>query len=310
MAQRVVRRRRKSGKAPVFILLALILLLIAAIASIFSLFVMNDLNQGNQTIKLTASTPTELFPGQKLPGEITANALVSRDSLSSEGSKPSVRTEYREVEAGVVPETSAVDDSYFKDAVFIGDSISLGMKISRVIPYNHVIAAKNVGINQVVNGDPVYNNQSLMQAIEATVGEPKKIYILLGSNGLPGFDNDTQISYYKQLIDQLKSAYPAATVYVESLTPMTSNSQYQKRFTMAKVNDFNQKLQKVAVDKQVYYLNVQEALKDKNGNLLSDYAATDGLHMVQKGHKAVVQYYRTHAVYSDGKANVVIEKGE
>ena len=306
----MVRGRRKSGKAPIFILLVLILLLIAAIASIFSLFVINDLNQGNQTIYMAASTPTELFPGQKLPGEVTANAFVSRENQSSVSQKPSVKTEYVEVKPGIVPETAAVDDSYFKDAVFIGDSISLGMKISRVIPYNHVIAAKNVGINQVVNGDPVYNNQSLMQAIKSTVSAPKKIYILLGSNGLPGFDNDTQINYYKQLIDQLQSAYPEATVYVESLTPMTSDSQYRKRFTMAKVNDFNQKLQQVAIDKKVYYLNVQETLKDKDGNLQSGYAAADGLHMVQKGHKAVVQYYRTHAVYSDGKANVVIKKGE
>ena len=48
---------------------------------------------------------------------------------------------------------------------------------------------------------------------------------------MPGFDNETHIQYYYELVEQLKAAYPKAIIYAVSVTPMAEVSDYSKKFS-------------------------------------------------------------------------------
>ena len=310
MERKVVRRRRRSsGRAPVFILTAMNLILVGVIAATFSAFVMKDLETGLQNPTDALNVPTELFPGQATPGEIVAQALAERRfhsfSSSQEEEPPGNEVYVTQLVGTRVPKTAPAESGYFDDAVFIGDSISKGIKISKVIPAKNMVVEQNVRVDQLVNGEKVYGGKTVYEAIDAQVPNPGKIYVLLGTNALPGMSNESQMEWYAKLIDNLKAKYPAAILYVESLTPKQQTSDYDRKFTRDKINDFNARLEALAAEKGVYYLNVQEALLDENGWLRSDYAAPDGLHLVNAGHKAMYSYYKTHAVGTDGYAKVV-----
>ena len=96
-------------------------------------------------------------------------------------------------------------------------------------------------------------------------------------------------------------------IYVETVTPITKDSEYVRdSFNMEKINDFNERLYKLAQEKGVYYLNVQEVLRDDSGYLISDYDAGDGMHLKSNGHKAMYQYYLTHAVQPDGYIDKIV----
>ena len=127
------------------------------------------------------------------------------------------------------------------------------------------------------------------------------------ANGVPGLSNEAHIGYYGQFLDRLKKTYPNAMIYVESLTPISQDSEYiRDTFNTEKLNDFNERLYQLAQEKGVYYLNVQEALKDDSGYLISDYDAGDGMHLKSNGHKAMYQYYLTHAVQPDGYIDKIV----
>lgn len=290
-------------------MMALILLLIGAIATVFSFFVIDDL----QTTSDPYATPIgeHVFGGVdfekigqpvSLSTTLAAAPVLYRPNAVSNGGE-SITTENVPAET-LVPETAAAPKDYFNDALFIGDSITEGIKNSGAIPAKQIIANKNVGLNSVANGDAVYYTtgtepKSVLQAINELNPKPGKLYILLGANGMPGLDNESHIKFYYTLIDQLKKAYPDTLIYTVSVTPMTMNSDYIKKFTQKKIDEFNKLIQKMAEEKGVYYLDVQTALKGKDGYMVDDYAPTDGLHMNRKAHDIIFDYYKNHVVLPD-----------
>lgn len=317
--RRIVRQRRVN-KAPIFILLAVIFILIGIIALLMANFVSEDLNSSERENNLTKlelmNISAEQFRTESL-GDAAQAVIARKKVLSSSGETPvtDYKTEHVKVET-VVPESKPVDSNYFKDAIFIGDSISLGIKNSGVIPAKNMLVEKNVGLDKAVRDEPVYyvsgskEKKSLFDALALQAPDAKKVYVLLGLNGLPGYDNDYHIQFYYQLVDRLKATYPDAVIYVQSLTPMTPGSEYHKRFTSQKIQEFNALIKKMAEEKGVYYLAVDEAVRDANGNLNQDYAAADGLHMVTSGHKAMLQYYKSHTVQPDGYTDKIVKEGE
>lgn len=331
MAQKIM-RKKKPNKAPMLILFALIIILVGIIVTIFSIFVKEDMN-GEADVKsedksdiiseiseekstISVEMVDSLDTVNSNDNSAEASGETSEESATSEPNEEpvvsgdtDVNTVYCKVET-TVPKTETVDISYFDDALFIGDSISKGLWVYEVLPKSNVIADQNVGINQIVAGKAVYNGKggqkvTLYQAIEQSGITPKKLYILLGSNGIPGFDNEYHIEYYYQLIDEIKAKYPNTIIYVQSVTPITkAASSQRKTFTTEKINNFNELVYKMAKDKDVYFLNVEDALMDENGRLKADYAGKDGIHMLKSGYVALLDYYKNHVVQADGYAKI------
>ena len=52
---------------------------------------------------------------------------------------------------------------------------------------------------------------------------------------------------------------------------MSAKKSADKKFANSKINEYNSLVQNLAKEKGVYYLNVAEAFKDKNGNPIDIY---------------------------------------
>ncbi|MFZ2538113.1 MAG: GDSL-type esterase/lipase family protein [Oscillospiraceae bacterium] len=303
--QQRVKRQTKLKKTPLFVLLGMILIVICIIVAIFIGFMKADISSQSSNLLSLVETSSN------------ASSQVSSGTSSTVSSEipPSSNTQVqatKEVQVKiVVPETVPVGDDYFKDALFIGDSISKGLKVYGVVPESNVLADQNVGLDQIYNNKDVYYisakvKTTLWKAIEKKIPNPKKIYVLLGSNGIPGYENDYHMKFYNDLVDKLKAKYPDAIIYIQSVTPITKNSEYiRKTFSTAKINDLNKMILKMAEDKSVYHLNIEQILKDKNGYLKAEYAATDGIHLKKEGHAAVYKYYKNHTVTKEGMATII-----
>lgn len=314
MGRKIVRRKAIS-KAPVIMLFLLILILLAMLVTVFVMFVLDDLNvDPMDQIILPPIVAVDTEGTNEMPGDIFAAAVTSREAerasaAASNFTQSGDITTKRVKVNTVVPESPAADLSYFDDAVFIGDSVTQGFRNSGFFPAKNIVAEKNVNLNKIVANEACYkgNTQTLYQMIAAQMPNPKKIYILLGLNNLPGTSNENSMIYYKQMLQQIKEKFPNTIIYVESLTPMMKNSEYTKSFSQDKINDFNERLEALAKEEQVYYLNLQEALKDGNGYLVGEYASIDGLHMVTAGHKIMYQYFLTHTVQEDGYTDAIVK---
>lgn len=161
-------------------------------------------------------------------------------------------------------------EAFFKDAVFIGDSITEGVSFYGYIPTKRVFAKKGCTAKAAAKYLP-----------DIAKIKPKKVYILLGSNDL-NYNNksiDKIIEEYDALLTEAKKKLPDATIYVQSVFPVTQKyEQKNKKITNKRINALNKKLIALAKEHDVTYINVAKSLKDKNGRLPSKWSS-DGLHL-------------------------------
>lgn len=177
---------------------------------------------------------------------------------------------------------TTVDASYFDDALFIGDSRTVG--IAEYGNLKNATYFADVGLN-------VYVAQTKAVAVKnvGTVTLPQllsqktfgKVYIMLGINEL-GNDLDDITAKFSALIDTVRAAQPNAIVYVEAnLHVGPSRSSTDATFNNPRINRLNEKLAALADGKDIFYIDINEVFDDENGNLRAD-ASGDSTHVYAK----------------------------
>lgn len=191
-----------------------------------------------------------------------------------------------------------VDDSYFEDAVFLGDSRMQGF--IKYCGISGLRAYAYVGLNvETYFTKKVFNvGNSKFSASEALELDRsfKKVYLMFGTNELGWAFPDIFIEKYGSVIDHIKECNPDAVIFLESVMPVSRNAcqkgSYLKNETVWKYNEL---LKQLADDKEVYYLDFANTVADENG-ILPDEAATDGIHLNKEYVQKCLEYMRTHAV--------------
>jgi lysophospholipase L1-like esterase len=188
-----------------------------------------------------------------------------------------------------------VDDEFFADAAFFGNSLVDGLGHFGGLEYGDFYAATsasvvNVGLtqnSQLSNG----NSATLLDALtEHSYG---KIYILLGINEI-GFEPDYFAQLYNAVLDTIAQAEPDADIYIMSLSPVTEErSDSGELFSMERIELYNQTLYRIAEEREYYYVDLCQALADEDGYLDSD-CSTDGIHLKTGEYPRWADYLRTH----------------
>ena len=136
--------------------------------------------------------------------------------------------------------------------------------------------------------------------------QPKKLYILLGTNTLTTVGAaDRFLAYYGQMLDVLRQTLGEdCVIYVESIPPVRPEAAAEKPGLASDiVRSVNEQLALLAADKGCVYLDLWETLADGEGNLKEVLAAPDGVHFsAGNGYGAWVTYLRNHAKYSADNA--------
>ena len=202
------------------------------------------------------------------------------------------------------PTCGQVDLSYFSDAAFLGDSLTVGFSDYQINLGGALICGyTGVGPDAIVNRSAVKSSVrgSEVAMDVLTAAQPKKLYILLGTNTLTTLGAaDRFLAYYGQMLDQLRQALPGCVIYVQSIPPVRPQAAAEKPGLASDVlRSVNEQLAKLAADKGCVYLDLWETFADENGNLKEMLAAPDGVHFsAGNGYGAWVTYLRNHAKYS------------
>ena len=200
-------------------------------------------------------------------------------------------------DSGFVPENGRVDDSYFSDALFVGDSRMQGFVLysglSNVKSYTSVgLAVDTAYSKKFVQLDG--KELTLAEALQQTAPNFGKIYLLFGMNELGWGTWSVFVSKYGGLIDLIQQANPNAVIYLESLIPLTAEKSAKSDWlNNDHVNSFNKMIWQLAADKGVYYLNTAAGLAGEDGTLPGD-ASTDGVHLNKEACGKWLEYLKTH----------------
>ena len=203
------------------------------------------------------------------------------------------------------PSCGQVDLNYFSDAAFLGDSLTVGFSDYQINLGGALICGyTGVGPDAIVNRSavksPTRGQEVALDVLAAA--QPKKLYILLGTNTLTTLGaSDRFLAYYGQMLDMLREALgDDCVIYVQSIPPVRPSAAAKKPGLASDVlRGVNEQLAQLAASKGCVYLDLWEALADGEGNLKEMLAAPDGVHLsAGNGYGTWLTYLRNHAKYS------------
>ena len=239
------------------------------------------------------------------------SSIGTPDAVTLEAFGPAKQTAgaytVKAYDASVIRQSSCgqVDLSYFADAAFLGDSLTVGFSDYQINLGGALICGyTGVGPDAIVNRSAVKNptrGQEVALDVLAAA-QPKKLYILLGTNTLTTLGaSDRFLAYYGQMLDMLRQTLgDGCTIYVQSIPPVRPSAAAEKPGLASDVlHGVNEQLAQLAASKGCVYLDLWETLADGEGNLKEMLAAPDGVHLsAGNGYGAWVTYLRNHAKYS------------
>lgn len=206
---------------------------------------------------------------------VTSSAEPASSAVSAENSGSG--------DVPVATPNGSFDKEFFKDDLFIGDSIFTGLYLYSHLERKNVAAA--VGYTaygaQVSAFDETFYSGSAVDYAKSL--KPKRIFIMLGSNSLsPKTDFDDFENGYRGLINALKSGCPDSKICVISVPPITADSSMASYngVTNTIINTANARIKTVAGDLGVVYYDFHSVLKDADGCLKEEYAEADGMHFL------------------------------
>ena len=199
-------------------------------------------------------------------------------------------------------ERERMDDEFFADALFVGNSLIHGLWGYGGInsaTYCAATSASVVNLDRVKNeafwGDRAY---ATTISYGITQGSYSKIYLLLGINEI-GFETEDFIALYSNVLDMLSAAHPDAEIYIMGLTPITEKKNAGGYpFTMERVLSYNEALRALAAEREYWYVDLVGLFADEGGFMPAEIS-TDGIHLIQEEYARWGEYLRTH--YADSK---------
>lgn len=205
-----------------------------------------------------------------------------------------------------VKTSEAVADSYFDDALFVGDSITTGIEIYGMMSGATVVASTGINPSTILTKPAIRDKEGNLHTILETMSQyqPKKIYVLLGANGIGWIDQERFIDYYVQLIDSIEKQHPDALLYVQSIFPVTAQKSLGENgiYSNERIDSYNAALMELCQKRGLPYLNVAEALRGPDGALPAE-ASGDGIHIIPDYYRRWFDYLKTHTVEPDFGGN-------
>lgn len=205
------------------------------------------------------------------------------------------------------PETAAVEDDWFSDAVFIGDSRTDGLRLYSGIRGADFLAYKSLMIFHVVGNDKVDQRAVPLNG----VGDKKlvldwldekqyaKVYLMFGVNELGYGDDGAFTDAFSRTVDEIRVRQPEAVLYIQSLVPIEPEKAHATNPASWLNNDnvvrYNELLRQVCADKGVVYVDVASALVNDAGNLPPE-GTTDGIHFTRSWYEKWYAYLKIHTV--------------
>ncbi|MBR1864390.1 MAG: SGNH/GDSL hydrolase family protein [Ruminococcus sp.] len=176
------------------------------------------------------------------------------------------------------PQDTADDLS---DAVFIGDSRTVGMMNSTDKPRADFLCAVGLNISSVLESYDISMGDGTTGTLEQALSRRQygRVMISFGTNEMGWPYTETFKEAYSELISVVKRTQPSAQIYLIGILPLTRSKDYEGD----DVNNYNaqrftEAIREVAAEEGVNFLDCSEAVADSEG-YLPEEASSDGIHM-------------------------------
>lgn len=211
--------------------------------------------------------------------------VVNVAFLSPDDTEYNTDTEGIFAKNGVYYLLGSVDASYFGDALFIGDSRTVGLCEYGSLKENAAFLAKeSINVYNVLDQElrfTDHDGETWDDTVEETLknGAYGKVYVALGVNEL-GIGN-TYMYYekYREILEMIREYQPAALIYIQGIMHVSyekSSSDSCRNNTV--ISQRNYAISTLANGRDIFYIDMNPYVCDADGDLLPDLSG-DGIHL-------------------------------
>lgn len=187
-----------------------------------------------------------------------------------------------------------VDESYFDDALFIGDSRTVGLRdYTDLSEHADFYCETSLTIYKVME-----ENFKGLGTIEEALGAKDygKIYIMVGINELGRGTTEDFMAKYTEVVDRLHELEPEAKIIIQGIMRVSGEkSESNAIFNNSNINARNRAIATLADNETIFYIDVNEVVCDEEGNLNGDYTF-DQIHLLGVYDDLWKQFLLSHGI--------------
>lgn len=244
-------------------------------------------------------------------GSAGKTETVDKTETNSETSENTESGDVNTEISGAVGESERVDSSYFDDAAFIGDSVSLKLSYyaaatgdlgnAQFFASGSLGSANSLWDISDESVHPTYQGEKMLVEDCISNSGAQKVYVMLGMNDLGLYGLEDTLVNFETLMDKILQKCPDVKIIVQSMTPMTETSYIiGDSLNNDGIKEYNRRLCELCEERGWYFIDVASVMYDASGSELNrDYCSDPddmGVHFTESGCDAWIEYLKTHAV--------------
>jgi hypothetical protein len=165
-----------------------------------------------------------------------------------------------------------VDDDYFSDACFIGDSRTVGISKYSGIDNAAFLCATSLTIFDYEKPKITYDGKKTSIRDVLTENHFNKIYIMFGINECGSSTAERFFEKYANTVNDIRLLQPGSIIFVEgSLLVTDKSSSESKNITNENISLRNYYLSLLENKQDIFYIDINDSSLCENGALIPEY---------------------------------------
>lgn len=196
-----------------------------------------------------------------------------------------------------------VEDDYFTDALFLGDSRTVGMyEYGELEDIATFYASTGLTIYKLFDAKIVeLPGQKEKITVEEALQHQsfRKIYIMVGINEMGRGTVESFAETYAAAVEHLQELQPEAVIYIQAILKVsTARSNQGDYINNEGIAARNEALSQLADGRRVFYLDPNPVVCDEDGGMIQEYTF-DGVHLKAKYTSLWKEFLKDNAVLLD-----------
>lgn len=240
----------------------------------------------------------DMSDGSVLEASDGANGDATTTSNQDDGSGEDGQTPADDDASLTTYDFTTVDDSYFDDACFIGDS-----RIVCLYDYSgwnaDFYCSSGMTLTQVFDEpNHKFKDGNWTENIGAALQEHsyKKVYIMIGINDMGVGDLDYFYNHYSDMIANIRQWQPDADIFIMAIMRVSNTRNAKGDYiNNDAINIRNEMIAQLADANSIFYFDANEVMCDETGALNEEYTF-DGVHLLAKYVPIWTDYIKAHGI--------------
>lgn len=211
-----------------------------------------------------------------------------------------------------------VDASWFDDAVFVGDSVTVALDYAcsddkTLLGDAKFVCAQSLGYHNALWSldtegavHPTYQGTTVLAETAAQVTGATKVFVMLGVNDIGTYGADDTMEEAKKLAERILSHSANVKLYFQSTTPMLADKE-SGWLNNDKITAFNELLKAYCEEKGYFFIDVYHQVCDNSGALNPAYCGdpdNQGIHFNVEGCTVWAKYLKSAVAEFENAADM------